>query len=194
MKLAKHPRRRRVLALSLAVSGLAVGLTAMAASEIDADQQTALALVQKFAGQLKPRLKAAISADGPAHAVAVCATEAPQIAESLSAESGWVIRRVSSRNRNPAAVPDEWETAMLKQFEDKLAAGADPSSLSQGEVTPDGYRFAKAQVVEPLCLMCHGQTIAADVSAALASYYPNDMATGYELGQIRGIFSLIKPR
>ncbi|MBR9912116.1 MAG: DUF3365 domain-containing protein [Gammaproteobacteria bacterium] len=194
MNFSKHPRRRRVLALGLAVSGLIVALTATAASEVDANQQTALALVQKFAGQLKPRLKAAISADGPAHAVAVCATEAPQIAESLSAESGWVIRRVSSRNRNPAAVPDAWEAAMLKQFEDKLAASADPSSLSQGEVTPDGYRFAKAQVVEPLCLMCHGQTVAPDVSAALASYYPNDKATGYELGQIRGIFSLIKPR
>jgi hypothetical protein len=157
------------------------------------DEQQALALVQQFAGQLKPRLQGAISEGGPVHAIQVCASEAPKIAADLSARSGWKITRVSSRNRNPDGAPDPWEAAAITHFESQLEAGADPATLKLGEITREGYRFAKPQVTEPLCLTCHGQTLAPEVSKALASHYPEDRATGYQAGQLRGIFSLTKP-
>jgi len=152
----------------------------------------ATALVGQFAGQLKPRLMEAIAEGGPAHAVGVCAEVAPAIAHQLSEQSGWTIRRVSTRSRNPSAVADHWEAAMIRSFETRLAKGAEPGSLSEGEFTPEGYRFAKAQIAEPLCLACHGQTLAPEVAKLLAKHYPEDLATGYEAGQIRWIFSLTR--
>lgn len=157
-----------------------------------ATEQQAKTLIQQFAGQLKPKLKEAMEQGGSVHAIEVCATAAPEIATRLSAQSGWRITRVSSGNRNPDASPDEWEAAVIKTFESRLVQGADPESLEQGEITPQGYRFAKAQIAEPLCLSCHGQNIAPEVKKAIAAHYPGDRATGYEAGDIRGIFSLIK--
>ena len=157
-------------------------------------EQQAMALVQLFAGRLKPRLKQALSEGGPVHAIEVCSRVAPEIAVDISEQSGWQVTRVSTKNRNPAAAPDAWEAAAIETFEKQLAGGADPGALQMGEITADGYRFAKAQITEPLCLMCHGQSIAPDVAKALEAHYPGDRATGYEAGDIRGIFSLVGPK
>ena len=43
-----------------------------------------------------------------------------------------------------------------------------------------------------MCLTCHGTDVSDDVMSALQQRYPNDMATGYLEGQIRGAISLIK--
>jgi hypothetical protein len=155
------------------------------------NEQQAKALIQQFAGQLKPKLKQAMEQGGPVYAIDICATAAPEIAARLSTQAGWRISRVSTGNRNPNATPDEWEAGVIKTFESRLAQGADPASLEQGETTPSGYRFAKAQLAEPLCLTCHGQTIAPEIQKALEVHYPEDQAIGYEAGDIRGIFSVI---
>ena len=40
----------------------------------------------------------------------------------------------------------------------------------------------------PLCLTCHGAALSPDVEAALAESYPEDHATGYSAGDLRGAF------
>src|SRR5574343_404174 len=47
-----------------------------------------------------------IGKNGAAAAVEVCNTKAPQMAKNASEQTGWAIKRVSLRNRNPKAVPD----------------------------------------------------------------------------------------
>jgi hypothetical protein len=39
-----------------------------------------------------------------------------------------------------------------------------------------------------LCLQCHGENISPEVQAELARLYPEDKATGYSAGDIRGAF------
>lgn len=192
-----YTRMRTVVLTAVASAIIAMSAPAVAGEAStpgNADEQQAMALVQEFAGQLRPKLQNAISEGGPVNAIEVCAVEAPKIAAELSARGGWQITRVSSRNRNPNAIPDPWEAAAIATFEEQLAAGADPATLKLSEITEQGYRFAKPQIAEPLCLTCHGQNLAPEVSSALASHYPHDKATGYEAGQIRGIFSVIKLR
>jgi hypothetical protein len=183
-----------MLSSLIAMHTFAAGDTANSSNPAYTDEQQAMALAQQFAAQLKPKLQGAISTGGPVYAIDVCATEAPNIAAELSAQSGWKITRVSSRNRNPNAVPDAWEAVAITTFERQLEEGADPTTLKLSETTVVGYRFAKPLIVEPLCLTCHGKNIAPEVSRALASHYPQDHATGYDTGQIRGIISLSKPR
>ena len=136
---------------------------------------------------------------GPVGAIAACRERAPQMAKEASAKTGWQIRRVSLNHRNPKAVPDAWERAALEEFDRLAAAGADPAALEKHEtVEIDGkpvYRYLKALPVQPLCLSCHGSTtdIPADVQATLKTLYPDDKATGYVAGQIRGAITIQRP-
>ena len=155
-------------------------------------KQEARRLVARFAGQLKPQLKQALQSGGPNHAISVCAEAAPAIAQSLSQESGWIIRRVSDKNRNPSAQADTWEQIQIDAFKAAALTG-ETQDLESSERTADGFRYAKAQLTEGLCLTCHGKQLANSTLDALKTFYPEDRAQGYELGEVRGIFSLLKP-
>ena len=43
-------------------------------------------------------------------------------------------------------------------------------------------------MVQPLCLNCHGVELAPDVAGRIAELYPEDRATGFEAGELRGVF------
>ena len=78
-----------------------------------ADDAPWLADARKVAGSVPPRLLQVLNEEiargGPESAIVVCSEKAPQMARTASEQSGWVIRRVSLRNRNPKATPDAWE-------------------------------------------------------------------------------------
>lgn len=152
----------------------------------------AMIIVQKFSGALKPQLKKALQTGGPQQAIAICATRAPNIARTLSHETGWEVKRVSLKPRHQEAQPDTWETKVLQNFNQRQQAGETAAEINYSEQVNGRYRFMQAQGVEPLCLTCHGQQLAKEVEKTLKQYYPNDQATGYSLGQIRGAFSLTK--
>lgn len=158
---------------------------------------------RKVAGAVPGKLLAVLSAElkagGPEGAISVCREKAPQMAKAASEESGWAIRRVSLNNRNPKAVPDAWERAVLEEFDRRAAAGESPQALEKGEVVSDGgqktYRYMKALPTGELCLNCHGakEKLTPAVQAKLAALYPQDKAVGYSVGQIRGAITLKKP-
>jgi hypothetical protein len=158
---------------------------------------------RQVAGSVPPKLLATLSDEiarsGADGAIGVCRDKAPQLAKAASEESGWAVRRVSLKHRNPRAVPDAWERAALEEFDRRAAAGESPASLEKAEaVTEDGkpsYRYMKALPVQPLCLSCHGepQAIPPAVHEKLKALYPDDRAVGYRPGTIRGAMSLRKP-
>jgi hypothetical protein len=130
---------------------------------------------------------------GPSHAIEVCASAAPRIADSLSAESGWLVRRVSLKSRNASrAVPDRWERDVLETFDRRQAAGEPAEALNFGEITGGKYRYMQAQGAGGLCLTCHGENLSKTVSDTLEKFYPDDQATGYRLGEVRGAISLTR--
>lgn len=150
-------------------------------------------LAQRFVGELKPQLKRAMLEGGPTLAIEACASLAPRIADELAAESGWLVKRVSLKSRNASrAQPDNWERVVLVDFDERQAAGESASLLVHDEIEGDWYRYMQAQAVEPLCLMCHGKQLTEPVRAMLIEYYPDDWATGYGLGQVRGAISLAR--
>ena len=77
-----------------------------------------------------------------------------------------------------------------------IKANPKAMQLDKGEVTKetDGhyYRYAKAIRIKPVCLSCHGSDadIKPSVKTVLAKNYPNDVATGYKLGELRGAVSI----
>ena len=180
------------------VVGMAVAMLAgmHSVSAIAADQkqlkEEAVSIVKKFGGSLKPELKKALKGGGPAHAISVCSEKAPAIAQQLRDDTGWYIRRVSLKNRNPDGVPDAWERKVLEEFDRRQAAGESAEKMAHAEMVDGKFRFMKAQGVEPVCLNCHAEEVSAEVEEALKEKYPGDKARGYSLGQIRGAFSLAK--
>ena len=135
---------------------------------------------------------------GPEGAVAVCQEKAPAMARAASEQTGWAIRRVSLRNRNPKAVPDAWERAALQDFDRRMAAQEPASKLELAEVTlEDGkpvQRYIRALPTAGMCLECHGtaERVSPAVAARLKALYPADLATGYTSGQVRGAITLRK--
>lgn len=153
-----------------------------------------------IARELPPRLMSAlgqaIAAGGPEAAVGACRDIAPAMARQASADTGWAIRRVSLRNRNPKAVPDDWERAALEDFDRRAAAGEDPAGFERHAVLAiDGVptrRYIRALPTQAMCLTCHGDpaSFSPALRDRLAELYPDDRATGYRVGEIRGAITL----
>nr|WP_319566675.1 DUF3365 domain-containing protein [uncultured Rhodoferax sp.] len=184
--------------MGLAVLGVALGLSLPVFAQDDA----LLADARKVAGAVPPKLlevlNAQIAKEGPASAVTVCHEKAPQMAKTASEQTGWAIRRVSLRNRNPKALPDAWERAALEEFDRRAAAGENPATLEKYALVEDAgrkeFRYMKALPVQQVCLACHGasDSLAPEVSERLHTLYPDDKAVGYALGQIRGAMTIRK--
>lgn len=179
-------------------SVLAAAMTALpVAAQADAELLTQ---ARSIASEIPPKLLAVlqeeITKDGPENAMAVCRDKAPQMAKAASEKTGWNIRRVSLKNRNPNATPDAWEKAALEEFEQRQAAGQAPATLEKGELITEGtvptYRYIKALPTQTLCLSCHGSpdNFSPSFKAKLHALYPHDKATGYAPGQIRGAITL----
>jgi len=195
--MSKLHRGTAALSALLLVGAGALASTAQAESTATDHSDAAVearALIKRFAGTLKPMLQGAMQSGGPVSAVEICAEQAPRIADQVAAESGWEVRRVSLQPRNTErAQPDDWEREQLQAFNQRREQGESPMQINHGEVVDGRYRYMQAQGVEAVCLHCHGQQLAEPVAAAIARYYPDDTATGYSEGQIRGAISLIAP-
>lgn len=180
--------------LTLAVA-LAAGVPAHADS-VEERVAASQAAVQEFQSTLQGHLMAAMQEGGPTRAIEVCSQRAPEIAANLSSETGWSVGRTSLKLRNPDNAPDEWERAVLEDFDARRAEGVPAAELSRHEVIEEGdqkvFRFMRAIPTGGLCLACHGSELGGDIRHALERLYPADQATGYSEGDVRGAFSIIQ--
>lgn len=152
------------------------------------------AVAKTLVKTLKGEVKQAIDSNGVVAAITLCNDKAiplTQNVESLS-EEGISIKRTTSKPRNQANSPDEYEKAALKHFETLIAKGETiPPHFTQKVTARENtsYYYYKPMKMEPLCLLCHGtpETIAPDVKANLEALYPEDQALGYQEGDFRGL-------
>ena len=157
--------------------------------------QQARAATVTLGAQLSGALKAAIKEGGPVAGVQVCNEQAMPLTDLVN-EGGTVhVERTALKVRNPLNTADEWERAQLKAFEQALATGVDPEALEVLErvTSTDGvstWRYMRPIMTAGVCLACHGSELSPDVAAVIAERYPADQATGFELGQLRGAFSV----
>ena len=180
-----------LIALS-ALSSNALATDDAEAKYREESRKTAQEFMQKLGGTLKEQLQAG----GPEKAVAVCKEVAPALAAAYSSD-GRSVKRVSLKPRNRAlGTPDAWEERWLQHFEQDLRQGKPIAEMEASAITegPDGrwYRYVKAIPTQQMCLQCHGQDdqIPPGVKALLGKEYPDDQATGYSAGMVRGAISI----
>jgi hypothetical protein len=173
--------------------GVIIILSALFAPAVTAQDDPRIAASSGFASslqqQLGARLKAAMQSGGPVNAIEVCQVEAPRIAAKLSAGGGpsrvW---RTALKVRNPLNSPDAEALRVLQEFAQALAEG-EPAPMSEFIVHTDGSaRYMQSIVTQEICLACHGTALPENVQAALAERYPDDQATGFSAGDLRGAF------
>ncbi|MEM9379331.1 MAG: DUF3365 domain-containing protein [Planctomycetota bacterium] len=128
-------------------------------------------------------LSEAMKSVGPAGAIDVCSEAAPRLADEIAEAHGLRIGRTAPRLRNPSNAPPAWARAVIDERgdpeEDVVVLHSDGRL---GALLP-------IFVMEP-CLRCHGApgALADGVGEALARAYPDDRATGFADGDLRGWF------
>lgn len=133
--------------------------------------------------RLSQRLVSTIQSEGIVAAVRVCSEEAPQIASEVAEQYNVDVGRTSFRVRNPANTPPpEWAQPWVEAREPGPATLINSQAQQLAELAP----IHTAQ----LCTRCHGarETLDEGLLAALDAAYPEDQATGFEEGELRGWF------
>ncbi len=152
-------------------------------AEREAEQRAKDALIP-FKKMLKSTLISAMRDQGPKGAVEACRTVAPAIAVRAS-HQGLSVGRTSHRLRNPANAPKAWMEPLL---EEALAMGKGPAPARL--VPLDGGRFGYVEPIYAgeLCLTCHGEAVEPGLGDHIRQLYPDDRATGFREGELRGLF------
>lgn len=166
-------------------------LAAVVACTDDRGDEWQLARGAQVLAPFKQEMKQALVAglkQGPVAAISVCSEQAPAIAATLSVD-GVRLGRSSHRLRNPDNDGPAWVEPLLAHY------------LDGGERVPrivrlDGDRIGYVEAIEtqPMCLVCHGNALAPELAAALKETYPDDRATGFSEGDLRGVFWAEFPR
>jgi len=146
-------------------------------------------LMEAGAAALKPFKQQLMSAlvqglkEGPESAIQVCSEVAPAIAAEVSTETV-TIGRTSHKLRNPENAPKAWMEPLLQRYSEDPALEA-PTLVA----LPDGgHGYVEPILVRPACLKCHGTTLDPAVKEQIERFYPDDQATGFESGDVRGLF------
>lgn len=190
-------RRRFPAMLCLALAAVATPANAEERFAPDDASLTAKArsATKGLGENLKAQLVETLKSGGPVAAIGVCRTIAPAIAAEQSQAHGLKVGRTSLKVRNPSNAPDAWERKVLAMFVEKIRTGADPTTLEHSERVLDGgekkFRYMKAipMSAQP-CLACHGSDIKPEVRAEISKLYPQDEATGFAAGELRGAFTV----
>lgn len=180
------------------VAGLCVGCSQPATVESDSGEDTASQLTQLSDSQLLQRddavaakdklfqsllgeLTSSIVENGIADSIEVCKTKAPELAKTVSAEMNLKIGRTSFLLRNDKSAPPAWAASFVTDRVEK-EVNVDLGENRLGVLLPIRLKDA--------CIKCHGQSDALDpnVREAIATHYPNDKATGFAEGDLRGYF------
>lgn len=139
--------------------------------------------------ELRAVLAQKLEEGGIAAALPYCHPEQLPLTDSLAKVLQATLRRVSSRPRN------------LANLATLSAAELNPTDTTRRVARPGAEEFTYQRPLvlqDQLCLRCHG-TVGQDVAAAdyalIKKQFPQDQATGYQLGQTMGVWrvSLQRP-
>ncbi len=149
-------------------------------------------IVASAGEKLSSTLMSKIQEGGIPEAVGFCNQSALPITSKMSAYHGAEIKRTSLKFRNPQNAPTEEETKVLKHFSEAMAQGDSLRPVVQLEKDGRAHYYAPI-LAQKKCLMCHGQLnreLSVAVDSIIKSRYPEDLATGYNEGDLRGMWSV----
>jgi len=150
-------------------------------------QEVSTTLLKTLGKNLKQHMKSG----GPIAAAKFCNSDAYSLTLQVDKSFGKEIsvKRISSKTRNSANQAVGNEKQVLASLEGLNQAGVILPPFVVERVTTDTYKFYKPLLInKQVCLKCHGNI---SKNPKLASFlqeaYPQDKATGYSMGDLRGL-------
>lgn len=141
--------------------------------------------------ELGKNLMGAIQRKGTKEAVVFCNKQAYPITDSMAIAHNATIKRVSDKPRNPKNQASKEELDIITVFKKAVAndSGYEPITIVQNSSTQFYYPIT----TNSMCLQCHGtpqKDIPRDVLQTINKLYPADEATGYNVNEVRGLWSI----
>ncbi|MFP4093361.1 MAG: DUF3365 domain-containing protein [Cyclobacteriaceae bacterium] len=142
---------------------------------------------------LASNLKNAIQTEGIPAAFRFCNVQAMPLTDSLSSTYDAQIKRATLWVRNPKDEADEVEREILEAYHQQMQQGQTPEARV---VDLDENYLLYAQPIlinNGLCLTCHGEVgaqVQQETYQLIKERYPEDQATGHQMGDLRGIWSI----
>ena len=155
--------------------------------------QKGLEITNITQSELLLNVSKAIKKGGPGYAIDFCNIHAISLKDSLSSLNKCQIRRIALKYRNPTDMPKtEEEKEQLKQYQ---------LAYKKGEtLNPEVYLFNdRIEYYQPIlitmdaCLKCHGdpgKQITEETMDKIKALYPDDLATGFKMNDLRGAWKI----
>lgn len=136
---------------------------------------------QEMGGAMLGLVSKAVKEEGFEAAIEVCSGKAPELAAQVAAKHDVKLGRTSFKLRNTKNTAPDW----AKEHVAKRSTAPLYVANKDG-----GFGELSAIKVGPPCLKCHGQAdqLGPGVADTLAKLYPEDRATGFAAGDLRGWF------
>jgi len=148
-------------------------------------------IAQSTGKLLTAKVKTTIKAQGPFQAINFCNVNAYPLTDSLSGFYGVDIKRIAVKYRNPENKANEHETLIINNYMAQTQKGEALKPIV--EKNDDGVYFYAPIKVKHACLTCHG-AVGSEIPDTLFNHikelYPNDLATAFKEGDLRGIWSI----
>jgi hypothetical protein len=143
---------------------------------------------------MSSQLKAAMKAGGVPNAVQYCNVAAHPIADSMSQVYNATISRKTNQARNPNnKIQSELEREVFQIFQEKWDTDEKMQPVVR-HLNGEEVAFFAPIMAQELCLNCHGkmgETLLAANYEHIQSLYPEDEATGYAAGDLRGMWHIV---
>jgi len=112
-----------------------------------------------------------------------------EIGKKFYNATGYQLRQISSKYRNPDNKPDKFEEKALAEFEkDKNLSEYKGVDKINGQKV---LRYLTPLYIEEACLKCHSAK--ETIPEFIQEDYPEDKATDYSFGDLRGAISVVVP-
>jgi hypothetical protein len=156
------------------------------ASVIATGKKSSLLLLKTLGSNLQKHMKS----EGPMGAAQFCVTNAYPLTDQVSSELGKdvTVKRISLKYRNPANKPTAGEEAVMHSLQTLQDNHVILPEYLVERVNAETYKFYKPlNINKDVCLKCHGNISSnPKLEAYIGKNYPEDKATGYKMGDLRG--------
>ncbi|MCK3683458.1 DUF3365 domain-containing protein [Maribellus sp. YY47] len=179
---------RNIFFAGLLLMGLSACKTGIDKDTYGKFQNSGSEITNQAQAVLLSNVGSAIQKGGTEFAVEFCHLKASPLIDSLSQVFSCNISRVSEKNRNPNNALNKTERELWKVFQTRTL----PDTLLR--LNSKIIYYKRIHTAMPACLKCHGNVDGEIDSATLEKIqklYPNDLATGYQLNDFRGLWKVV---
>lgn len=130
-------------------------------------------------------VSSAMQKGGAPYAIEFCNLKALKLTDSIADLYDCKIQRITDKNRNPENLVSELDMDFIRQLETSKQKVVDTDSAA--------VFYKPIKIASAACLNCHGdaKAIAPQTAALINKLYPNDKATGYSEGDLRGWWKIV---